>query len=166
MNTAAADLPQADIDERNMRLAVAEARQAGARGEVPVGAVLVDENGIIIASAGNSNIADSDPAAHAELLVLREAGKKLKNYRLTGTTLYVTLEPCAMCAAAMVLARIRRLVFGAHDPKAGGVVSCYGIGLDGVLNHALVVKGGVLEEECSAMLKDFFRKRRGKRLDD
>jgi tRNA(adenine34) deaminase len=143
-----------------MRLAIHEARKAGARGEVPVGAVLVDNAGTVLAADGNRTIEYCDPAGHAEILVLRAAGKRLNNYRLPGTTLYVTLEPCAMCAAAMVHARIARLVFGAEDPKAGGVVSRYSIGSDGLLNHIFVVEGGHVAEECAVLLKDFFKQRR------
>jgi tRNA(adenine34) deaminase len=143
-----------------MRLAIDEARKAGARGEVPVGAVLVDRVGTVLAADGNRTIEYCDPAGHAEILVLRAAGKRLNNYRLSGTVLYVTLEPCAMCAAAMVHARIARLVFGAEDPKAGGVVSRYSIGADGLLNHSFVVEGGHDAEECAALLKDFFKERR------
>jgi len=143
-----------------MRLALQEARKAGARGEVPVGAVLVDEYGTVLAADGNRTIEYCDPSGHAEMLVLRTAGKLLKNYRLPGTILYVTLEPCAMCAAAMVHARIARLVFGAEDPKAGGVVSRYAIGVDGLLNHGFDVEGGHNAEECSALLRDFFKERR------
>jgi len=143
-----------------MRLALHEARKAGARGEVPVGAVLVEQDGTVLAADGNRTIEYSDPTAHAEMLVLRAAGKRLNNYRLPGTILYVTLEPCAMCAAAMVHARIARLIFGAEDPKAGGVVSRYAIGSDGQLNHSFVVEGGHNEEECATLLKDFFKERR------
>ena len=143
-----------------MRIALDEARKSGAKGEVPVGAVLVDSDGTVLAASGNSSIADNDPSAHAEMLVLRSAGRKKRNYRLSGTTLYVTLEPCAMCAAAMVHARIDRLVFGASDPKGGGVASCYMIGSDGILNHSFSVTGGVLAEECSGLLQDFFRQKR------
>lgn len=142
-----------DVDY--MRLALREAEHARARGEVPVGAVLVhgDE---VIAAAGNSPIGQCDPGAHAEMLVLRAGGRALGNYRLDGTVLYVTLEPCLMCAAAMVHARVRRVVFGAFDPKAGaagGIIDAFS--LKG-LNHRVDVFGGVLEEECGAMLSAFF----------
>lgn len=143
-----------------MQLALQEARKAAARGEVPVGAVLVDKAGTVLAANGNRTIESCDPTGHAEMLVLRAAGKQLNNYRLPGTILYVTLEPCAMCAAAMVHARIARLVFGTEDPKAGGVVSRYLIGGDGLLNHSFVVEGGHDAEECAALLKDFFKERR------
>jgi len=151
---------QGAADEDWMRLALEEARAAACRDEVPVGAVLVGDAGEMLARAGNSVIALSDPSAHAEMLVLREAARRRRNYRLPGTTLYVTLEPCPMCAAALVQARVERLVFGATDPKTGAVVSRYRIGCDGLLNHRLAVSNGVLAEECAALLREFFRARR------
>jgi tRNA(adenine34) deaminase len=157
-----ASAPEPDRDEAMMALALAEARQAAAGGEVPIGAVLVAADGEILARAGNSPIAHHDPTAHAEILVLRAAALKLGNYRLPGTTLYVTLEPCVMCAGALVQARVKRLVYGADDPKAGGMISCYRVGCDGVLNHDLEVRGGVLAAEATALLKDFFQARRRK----
>ena len=144
-----------------MRLALQEAHKAQRRGEVPVGAVIVDQNDTILAKAGNRSIADRDPSGHAEIVAMREAGKGLDNYRLLNTTLYATIEPCVMCAGAMIHARISRLVFGARDPKTGAVVSLYMIGCDRKLNHQLEVKGGVLEEECAELLSSFFRKKRG-----
>jgi tRNA(adenine34) deaminase len=139
-----------------MRLAIDAARAAARRGEVPVGAVLVrDER--VIASGGNAPIATHDPTAHAEVIALRAAGAALGNYRLDDTVLYVTLEPCLMCAAAVVHARVRRVVFGAFDPKAGaagGLIDAFA--LKG-LNHRVDVFGGVLEAECGALLTDFFR---------
>ena len=149
-----------DQDNHFMRLALDEARKAGERGEVPVGAVIVDEHQNILSVAGNNSIADSDPAGHAEMIAMREAGRKIGNYRLLNTTLYVTIEPCVMCAGAMIHARIGRLVYGAADLKAGGVVSCYQIGADSKLNHQLYVEGGIWADECSTLLKDFFRKKR------
>lgn len=143
-----------------MRLALNEAGKAAERGEVPVGAVIVDRSGAILAAEGNRCIEYCDPAGHAEMLVMRAAGKRIKNYRLSGTTLYVTLEPCVMCAAAMVHARIERLVFGVEDPKTGGIISLYNIGSDGRLNHRFVVDKGLLAEECAEILKAFFKKRR------
>ena len=119
-------------------------------------------DGKVLARAGNSPIAHHDPTAHAEILVLRQAAAKLANYRLTDTILYVTLEPCVMCAGALVQARVKRLVFGADDPKAGGMVSCYNVGCDNVLNHTLEIEGGVLATESSTLLKEFFRARRQK----
>jgi tRNA(adenine34) deaminase len=139
-----------------MQAALIEARAAMARGEVPVGSVLVHD-GRIIASGGNAPIALHDPTAHAEIVTLRHAGKALQNYRLEGATLYVTLEPCMMCAAAIVQARIRRVVFGAFDVKAGaagGMIDAFA--LKG-LNHRVDVFGGVLEAECAALLAEFFR---------
>src|SRR5690606_22082643 len=142
-----------DVDY--MRLALDQARAAQARGEVPVGAVLV-QGDTVIAAAGNAPIAQHDPSAHAEMLALRAGGQALGNYRLDGTVLYVTLEPCLMCAAALVHARVRRVVFGAFDPKAGaagGIIDAFA--LKG-LNHRVDVFGGVLEEECGALLSEFF----------
>lgn len=138
-----------------MRLAIAEAGRARAAGEVPVGAVLV-QGDEVIAAAGNAPIRHCDPSAHAEILTLRAAGRALGNYRLDGTVLYVTLEPCLMCAAALVHARVRRVVFGAFDPKAGaagGIIDAFA--LKG-LNHRVDVFGGVLEEECGSLLSQFF----------
>lgn len=147
--------------EQYMEIALEEARRAAARGEVPIGAVLVSSDGQLIAQNGNRTIELCDPGAHAEMLVLRQAGKLLGNYRLPDTTLYVTLEPCVMCAGALVHARVSRLVYGALDPKAGGVVSLFQVGQDARLNHLLAVEGGLLAEESSSLLRDFFRQRRG-----
>lgn len=144
-----------------MRLALAEAEAAAERGEVPIGAVLVDGAGRVLAQNGNRSIELSDPGAHAEMLVLREAGKRIGNYRLTGTTLYVTLEPCLMCAGALVHARVERLIYGAVDPKAGAVDSLFKVGQDSRLNHQVVVESGLLAEESAAILRNFFRMRRG-----
>jgi tRNA(adenine34) deaminase len=138
-----------------MQLALQEAQRAQARGEVPVGAVIV-RNDQVIARAGNAPISLHDPSAHAEMLALRSAGSALQNYRLDGTVLYVTLEPCLMCAAAMVHARVRRVVFGAFDPKAGaagGMIDAFALA---GLNHRIDVFGGVLEAECSSLLSGFF----------
>ncbi len=147
-------------DTHYMQLALQEAALAADRGEVPVGAVLVDGAGTILASDGNRPIELNDPTAHAEILVLRQAGHLLGNYRLTGTILYVTLESCAMCAGALVHARISRVVYGAADPRSGALVSRYRIGDDGRLNHRFSLTGGVLADQCSALLKRFFRERR------
>ncbi len=147
-----------DIDF--MREAIGLARHAGLAGEVPVGAVLV-RDGKIIARGANSPIEDCDPTAHAEMRALRAAGKALQTYRLTETTLYVTLEPCIMCAAALVHARVRRVVFGAWDPKAGAAGSITDVFGLAALNHRVDVFGGVLAEECGALLSDFFAARRG-----
>lgn len=146
-------------DEKFMREALALARQAEAAGEVPVGAVLV-KDGAIITSGWNQPISAHDPTAHAEVMVLRAAGRIAGNYRLTGTTLYVTLEPCAMCAGALVHARVGRLVYGAADPKTGAAGSVFDLMRTDKLNHRIEVTGGVLTEECGALLKDFFSRRR------
>lgn len=147
-----------DIDY--MRLALAAASAAGERGEVPVGAVVVLD-GEVVASGANCPIGSHDPTAHAEIIALREAGRVRGNYRLDGAELFVTLEPCLMCAAAMVHARVRRVVFGAFDPKAGAAGSLIdAFALKG-LNHRVDAFGGVLEEECGALLSGFFQRRRG-----
>ena len=142
-----------------MQQAVHEAEKAAEMGEIPVGAVLVGRDGLL-AAAGNSPISRHDPTAHAEIIVLRNAAKQLHNYRLPDTTLYVTLEPCVMCMGALILARTERLVFGAADPKAGAAASVYTIGIDGFLNHQIEIRGGILAEQCSALLKNFFQARR------
>jgi tRNA(adenine34) deaminase len=149
----------ADNDARFMRAALDEASAAAERGEVPVGAVVV-LNDEIIARAGNRTIADCDPTAHAEIIALREASKRLGNYRLAGAALYVTIEPCAMCAGAMIQARITRLVYGAPDAKGGAVHSCFAVLDHPQLNHRVAVTAGVLAEESAAALKDFFAARR------
>jgi tRNA(adenine34) deaminase len=143
-----------------MRLALAEAQLAQAHGEVPVGAVIV-QNDQIIARAGNSPIGLHDPSAHAEMVALRTAGSTLQNYRLDGTVLYVTLEPCLMCAAAIVHARVRRVVFGAFDPRAGAAGGMLDVFALKGLNHRVDVFGGVLEQECRALLNGFFANTRG-----
>jgi tRNA(adenine34) deaminase len=132
---------------------------AAERREVPVGAVVVVE-GRIVGRAGNRTIADCDPTAHAEIIALREAAKAVGNYRLLGATLYVTIEPCAMCTGAMVHARIARLVYGAEDPKGGAVRSCFSILDSPQLNHRVEVTSGILADEAAAVLKDFFAARR------
>jgi tRNA(adenine34) deaminase len=142
-----------------MRRALELARMAEARGEVPVGAVIV-RDGTIVAEGWNRPIGTCDPTAHAEIIALRTAGEALQTYRLTDTTLYVTLEPCAMCASAMVHARVRRLVFGAIDPRAGAAGSVFNIVQHAALNHRLECAGGVLAEECGALLREFFVARR------
>jgi tRNA(adenine34) deaminase len=147
-------------DSDYMRAALAQAAAAGERGEVPVGAVLVRGTDII-ATAGNSPIASHDPTAHAEVQALRAAGQTLGSYRLTDTTLYVTLEPCVMCAAAIAHARVRRLVFGAWDPRLGAAGSITDVFALPQLNHRVDVFGGVLMEECAQLLQQFFAARRG-----
>ena len=146
-------------DVEFMRQALHEARAVAQAGEVPVGAVLVSD-GRAVASAGNQTIRDCDPTAHAEIVVLRAAAKMLGNYRLAGTTLYVTVEPCAMCAGAMVQARIDRLVYGCDDPKGGAVRSCLEVLSHPKLNHRVEVVQGVLADECSAAIQAFFAARR------
>ena len=148
----------ADIDF--MRLALQQANEARAAGEVPVGAVLVSGDRVI-AGGANRPIASHDPTAHAEIGALRSGGRALGSYRLTDTTLYVTLEPCPMCAMAIVHARVRRLVFGAWDPRAGGAGSVTDILALPGLNHRVDVFGGVLMEECGSLLREFFAERRG-----
>lgn len=146
-------------DEQFMREALVLARQAEAAGEVPVGAVLV-KDGVVIGAGWNHPIGAHDPTAHAEIAALRAGAAALGNYRLMDTTLYVTLEPCAMCAGAMVHARVKRLVYGAADPKTGAAGSVFDLAQADALNHRLEVEGGVLAEECGALLKGFFARRR------
>ncbi|HYB90686.1 MAG TPA: tRNA adenosine(34) deaminase TadA [Candidatus Binataceae bacterium] len=146
-------------DENFMARAIARARAGAAGGEVPVGAIAVSE-GRVVGAGYNQPIGMNDPTAHAEILAMREAAHALGAYRLTGVTLYVTLEPCVMCVGAMVNARIGRLVYGARDPKAGALGSVYDIGRDGRLNHRIEVTGGVMEAECAELLREFFRSRR------
>jgi tRNA(adenine34) deaminase len=146
-------------DDQWMDCALAEARLAEAAGEVPVGAVLV-VNGQLLAATHNRPIGASDPTAHAELLAIRQAAQACGNYRLTGATLYATMEPCAMCAGALVNARIERLVFGARDLRFGGVRSKFRIADSGVLNHSVEVVEGVRAAECTAILKAFFEGKR------
>jgi len=147
-------------DADYMQLALLEAKAAARRGEVPVGAVLVGAGGEILARAGNAPIAICDPTAHAEVLAIRDAAYAANNYRLTGTTLYVTLEPCAMCAGAIANARIARVVYGASDPKGGAVESGVRFFAQKSCHHRPEVLGGVMAEPCAAELKGFFRARR------
>lgn len=142
-----------------MNLALEQARRGADHGEVPVGAVLV-ESDKVIGSAFNQPIMSSDPTAHAEILALRQGSLHKQNYRLIDTTLYVTLEPCIMCMGAMLHARVRRLVFGATDPKTGAAKSLYQLGVDSRLNHTIEITDNILSEECSFLLKDFFQARR------
>ncbi len=148
---------ETDLD--NMRAALAEARLAAESGEVPVGAVVV-VGGEVIASGHNRSETDCDPSAHAEIVALREAARKTGNYRLTNATLYVTLEPCAMCMGALVQARVERLVFGAYDPKAGAAGSAIDLSDSPSFNHRFEINGGILAEECGAGLKVFFESKR------
>lgn len=141
-----------------MRAAIAEARRVEAEhGDVPIGAVLLDPTGRLVAAAGNERELRHDPTAHAEVLVLRAAAAALGSWRLIDHTLVVTLEPCTMCAGALVHARIGTLVFGAYDPKAGAVASLFDVVRDSRLNHRVDVRGGILEAECGDLLRDFFR---------
>jgi tRNA(adenine34) deaminase len=148
-------------DEFFMSEALALAAQGAALGEVPVGAVLVQQ-GEIVGRGFNCPISGHDPSAHAEMVAIRNAAQAVQNYRLPGSTLYVTLEPCSMCAGLIVHSRIGRVVFGALEPKAGVVQSQGQFFIQGFLNHRLVVEGGVLAEECGAILSEFFRARRAK----
>jgi tRNA(adenine34) deaminase len=150
-------------DDWWMGRALVQARAAALRGEVPVGAVLVGAEGML-AEAGNGPIGRQDPTAHAEILVLRAGASTRGNYRLSGTTLYVTLEPCLMCMGALLHARVDRLVYGAVDPKSGAADSLYSIGRDCRLNHSLTVSGGVLAAECAELLRTFFQNRRKPRI--
>ncbi|OFV94929.1 MAG: hypothetical protein A3H28_09835 [Acidobacteria bacterium RIFCSPLOWO2_02_FULL_61_28] len=142
-----------------MRAALAEAERAAAEGEVPVGAIVV-RGGEIIGRGANRMIGSNDPSAHAEIVAMREAAQRLANYRLTGCTLYVTLEPCAMCAGAAVLARVDRLVYGCDDPKAGAVRTLFRLADDLRLNHRIEIARGVLAEECAACVREFFQSKR------
>ena len=142
-----------------MQLALEQAQLAKASGEVPVGAVLVSNNQVI-AAGHNQPITQNDPSGHAEMLALRSAGQSLGNYRLPNTTLYVTLEPCMMCSGAIMHARVSRLVYGAPDPKTGCVHSVLNLFDNQQLNHHTIVEGGILENQCAQVLKDFFKERR------
>jgi tRNA(adenine34) deaminase len=148
-----------ETDIQFIQEALVEARAAAAAGEVPIGAVLVHDGKILVRS-GNRTIRDCDPTAHAEIIVLREAARLLGNYRLAGTTLYVTIEPCSMCAGAVIQARVPRLVYGADDPKGGAVRSCFEILSHPRLNHQVEVTPGVLAADCAAILQSFFAERR------
>ena len=143
-----------------MRLALAEAEKAGQKDEVPIGVILVAENGEVLSAAHNLTISLVDPTAHAEILALRQAASKVMNYRLVNTTLYATIEPCPMCMGAILNARVAKVVFGAKDPKWGAAGSLYNFATDERLNHRLEVVSGVCEEECRALIQDFFRAKR------
>jgi tRNA(adenine34) deaminase len=151
--------PKMETDIAFMQTALDEARSAAAAGEVPIGAVLVHE-GRVLARSGNRTIRDCDPTAHAEIMVIREAARLLSNHRMAGTTLYVTLEPCSMCAGAIIQARIPRLVYGADDPKGGAVRSCFEILTNATLNHQVEVVPGLLAADCASILQSFFAARR------
>ena len=149
-----------------MREALRIAATAESLGEVPVGACVVSSDGRLLALAGNRTRTDCDPTAHAEIVALREAARVAGNYRLTGAVMYATIEPCAMCAGALVQARIRRLVYGAADERAGAVETQFGICTAGSLNHQMEITSGVLETECRAIMQAFFRARRTKSKDE
>ena len=150
----------ADSDRQFMAVALEAARAAGELGEVPIGACLIDSAGQLIATSFNRTITDNDPTAHAEINVLRAAGAKMGNYRLTGSTLYTTIEPCVMCAGALVNARITRLVFGAHDERFGAVETLFRLCDSESLNHRIEIESGVLADECRNLVQGFFRVRR------
>lgn len=150
-------LPKTDADY--MRIALQEAMAAELAGEVPVGCVIVANENVIV-TASNRTIRDCDPTAHAEMVALRAAAAKIGNYRLAGTSLYVTIEPCAMCAGAMLQARVKRLVYGADDPKGGAARSCFAIFDHPLVNHQVTITSGVLARECADLLQKFFAARR------
>ena len=147
-------------DEFWIREAIKAARDAEKLDEVPIGACLINENGELLAIAGNRTITNNDPTAHAEILVLREAAAKIGNYRLVETTIYTTIEPCAMCAGALVNARVKRLVYGAADERFGAVETLFNICDNEFLNHRIEIVSGVLADECRNLMQDFFRKKR------
>lgn len=153
-------MPDSELDEKWMWRAIYQAREAEKIGEVPVGAVLVDAEGKILAATSNRTIKDNDPTAHAEILALRTAAIRVGNYRLTGTTMYTTLEPCAMCAGALVNARVKVLVFGAHDERFGAAETHFRVCDNPKLNHRMEIRSGVLAEKCRRLMQDFFKARR------
>jgi len=148
-----------NVDLQFMQLALAEAQASAEAGEVPIGAVMVRQ-GTVLVRSGNRTIRNNDPTAHAEIVVIREACQGLGNYRLAGTTLYVTIEPCAMCAGAIIQARIPRVVYGADDPKGGAFRSCFELLTSSKLNHQVEVTPGILAEESASLLQSFFAARR------
>ena len=145
-----------------MQKAIEAAENAEKIGEIPIGACLIDKNGALVSIAGNLTITNCDPTAHAEILILRHAAKKIGNYRLTETVVYTTIEPCAMCAGALVNARIKRLIFGAHDKRFGAVESVFRLCDASSLNHQIEITSGVLEKECRNLMQNFFRAKRAK----
>ncbi|WP_439243657.1 tRNA adenosine(34) deaminase TadA [Lonepinella sp. BR2474] len=151
---------QSQLDQHFIQHALDLAQKAQDNGEIPVGAVLVDENNHIIGEGWNQSITHNDPTAHAEIIALRQGAETIQNYRLLNTTLYVTLEPCTMCAGAILHSRIKRLVFGAYDYKTGAVGSRFHFFDDYKMNHVLEITGGVLAEKCGEKLSDFFKQRR------
>lgn len=160
MNAKTEPQTQTNLDQFFMNHALTLADKAEALGEIPVGAVLVDENNQIIGEGWNLSISQSDPTAHAEIVALRNAAQHIQNYRLLNTTLYVTLEPCTMCAGAILHSRVKRLVFGAADYKTGAVGSRFHLFEDYKMNHVLEIAEGVLAEKCGQKLSDFFKRRR------
>lgn len=159
MNDARATASATELDENFMGVALEEARAAACAGEVPVGCVIVQDRHVL-ARAANRTIADCDPTAHAEMIALRAAVQAAQNHRLSGTTLYVTIEPCAMCAGAILQARVERVVYGADDPKGGAVRSCFAVFDHPRVNHRPKISSGVLAEEAAALLREFFAARR------
>jgi len=151
-----------ESDQIWMRAALQQAAKARDADEVPIGACVIGADGEFLAAAFNRTITDTDPTAHAEILALRAAAKKINNYRLVGTTVYTTIEPCAMCAGALVNARVKRLVYGADDERFGAVRTHFGIGVSELLNHRIEVVSGVLEAECKAIMQEFFSSRRSR----
>lgn len=149
-----------NMDEHWMNVALEAAREAAAVGEVPVGACIISAEGTLLSSASNRTITDSDPTAHAEILAIRSAAVALQNYRLSGTTLYTTIEPCVMCAGAIVNARVERLVYGAADLRYGAVDTHFGICSSPLLNHRLDITSGILAGQCRDLIQTFFRSRR------
>jgi tRNA(adenine34) deaminase len=156
------DAAEKEWDAHWMRRALAAAEEAQAQGEVPVGACVVAGDNQLLASAGNRTRTDCDPTAHAEIVAIREAARQLGNYRMTDAVLYSTIEPCAMCAGALIQARIKRLVYGARDERFGAVVSQFRLCDSGTLNHRMEITPGVLEAECRTIMQEFFRTRRTK----
>jgi len=151
-----------ESDKKWMGIALDEAGRARDIDEVPIGACVVSETGELIAAACNRTIINNDPTAHAEILALRAAAETIGNYRLTGVTVYSTIEPCAMCAGALVNARVGRLVYGADDERFGAVKTNFGIGVTNVLNHQIKIEGGVMADECRQVMQEFFRNKRRK----
>ncbi len=149
-----------ETDEFWMRKAIEAAKEAGTFGEVPIGACLIDAQGELLAVAGNRTIANNDPTAHAEILVLREAAALIQNYRLVNSTIYTTIEPCAMCAGALVNARIKRLVYGAKDERFGAVETLFKICDSEFLNHKIEIVSGILADDCRELMQNFFRRKR------
>ena len=154
------DAVEQDVDAQWMRRALAAAVEAGERGEVPIGACIVTNEGRVLAIAGNGTRTDCDPTAHAEIVALRAAARNFENYRLTGAIVYSTIEPCAMCAGALVQARVKRLVYGARDERFGAVETQFRLCDSGSLNHRMEITPGVLAEECRNLMQEFFRARR------